>query len=282
MVTGWPFFVASPEERIEPALDLAEVGPGMRVCDLGCGDGRLLEATAERGAQVVGIELDAELAATARQRLAAAGVAGEVIVGDLLTGSLPEADVYLAYLSPAMLQELVAGTDLAARGARLVTVTYRVPGLVPNRSVDGCHRHDLPGLVRPVRRGFEAAALLAVVPPGDRRLLAFALAGHPAGAVRLQVSGQLADVLELRVGASTLARRGELAIDLRLTAPPRPGIHTARLELAEVGDLEVVLATAAHKPDWTLVDAPTWGRIAPQIGPGATDGDLAALIAEHR
>ena len=30
-------------------------------------------------------------------------------------------------------------------------VAYRVPGLIPDRAVGGCCRHDLPGIVRPVR-----------------------------------------------------------------------------------------------------------------------------------
>ena len=116
-MTGWPFFVASPEEHVASALDLAEVGPGMRVCDLGCGDGRLLLAAAQRGAEVVGVELDEQLAAGARRRLAEAGLPGQVLVGDLLADELPEADVYLAYLSPSMLQELVEGAGLSRRGS---------------------------------------------------------------------------------------------------------------------------------------------------------------------
>lgn len=197
MVTGWPFFVASLEEHVAPALDLAEVGPGMRVADLGCGEGRLLLAAAHRGAEVVGVELDEQLAATARRRLAEAGLPGQVLVGDLLADEPPEADVYLAYLSPSMLQELAAGTGFSTRGARLVTVAYRVPGLVPDRAVAGCHRHDLPGLHRPVRRGFGGAALLAVVHPGTRRLLTYAMAGHPSGPVRLEVAGGRPGVLEV-------------------------------------------------------------------------------------
>ena len=82
-----------------------------------------------------------------------------------------------------------------------MTVDYRVPGLIPDRAVRGCHRHDLPGIVRPVRRGFSAAALLAVVPPGGRRLLAYAMAGHPAGPVRLEVTGARSEVLEVVLAA---------------------------------------------------------------------------------
>ena len=278
-MTGWPFFVASPEEHVASALDLAEVGPGMRVCDLGCGDGRLLLAAAQRGAEVVGVELDEQLAAGARRRLAEAGLPGQVLVGDLLADELPEADVYLAYLSPSMLQELVEGAGLSRRGVRLVTVAYRVPGLIPDRAVGGRCRHDLPGIVRPVRRGFSAAALLAVVPPGGRRLLAYAMAGHPAGPVRLEVTGGCSGVLEVRVGARELGRRGEVAVDLRVAAPPQGGILRAQVGLGGVGVLEVVLAAAEREPGWALVGVEDWERLEPGIVAGGAGVDLAAVIA---
>src|SRR5687768_4519465 len=82
-VEGWPFWAPSDEASVEAALDLAAVGPGDRVADLGCGDGHVLVRATQRGAKVVGVETDAELAQQARDALAAAGADGEVIEGDL-------------------------------------------------------------------------------------------------------------------------------------------------------------------------------------------------------
>ena len=42
---------------IEPLLDAAQVGPGVRVLDVGCGPGALSAAAAARGARVTGVDL---------------------------------------------------------------------------------------------------------------------------------------------------------------------------------------------------------------------------------
>jgi 2-polyprenyl-3-methyl-5-hydroxy-6-metoxy-1,4-benzoquinol methylase len=62
---------------------LALVGRPERVLDIGCSSGYLARPLAERGARVVGIELDEQAAAEARQ------VCDEVLVGDVETMELP-------------------------------------------------------------------------------------------------------------------------------------------------------------------------------------------------
>jgi 2-polyprenyl-3-methyl-5-hydroxy-6-metoxy-1,4-benzoquinol methylase len=62
---------------------LALVGSPQRVLDIGCSSGYLARPLAERGAHVVGIELDEDAAAEARQ------VCDEVLVGDVESMELP-------------------------------------------------------------------------------------------------------------------------------------------------------------------------------------------------
>lgn len=53
------------------------------VLEPACGTGRMLEAFARRGVEVVGIDVSPGMVELARRRLAAAGVAAEVVVADI-------------------------------------------------------------------------------------------------------------------------------------------------------------------------------------------------------
>jgi cyclopropane-fatty-acyl-phospholipid synthase len=61
--------------KIDGVLDLAHVGNGSRVLEIGCGWGSLAIRAAQRGAHVTAITLSAEQTRLARQRIADAGVA---------------------------------------------------------------------------------------------------------------------------------------------------------------------------------------------------------------
>ena len=77
------------------------VKPGWRVCDLGTGSGVLLLLLAQRAElSLTGIELDPLSAHTARNNLAANGLAGTVVCGDLRTASLPAGGFDLVISNP--------------------------------------------------------------------------------------------------------------------------------------------------------------------------------------
>src|SRR3972149_3060354 len=113
----WAFWAPTPDEFVERALDLADVRPGTRFLDLGCGDGRVLVAAARRGAEVRGMEINPRLAETARANLQAAAVPGRVDVVDMFTASI-DADVVYAYLTPVTLSLLRAGLAPHGPGTR--------------------------------------------------------------------------------------------------------------------------------------------------------------------
>src|SRR3954463_9584460 len=50
-------YVPTAESIVETMLDLARVGPGDVVYDLGCGDGRIVIGAARRGASGVGVDI---------------------------------------------------------------------------------------------------------------------------------------------------------------------------------------------------------------------------------
>jgi SAM-dependent methyltransferase len=129
---GWPGqdpnrlapFVATPADVVERMLELARVGPGDVVYDLGCGDGRIVIAAARRGARGVGIDLDADLIRTAQDAAAQEGVADRVQfrVGDVLKTDVSEASVVALYLlaasnvrlRPQFIRQLAPGARIVA------------------------------------------------------------------------------------------------------------------------------------------------------------------------
>jgi len=56
-ITGAPF-VPSSDKTARKMIEFAEIKPGLKIYDLGSGDGKLLMASAQRGAKAVGFEIN--------------------------------------------------------------------------------------------------------------------------------------------------------------------------------------------------------------------------------
>lgn len=101
-------FVPTPHALVQRMLDLAAVGPSDYLIDLGCGDGRIAVAAAQRGARALGVDLDPlrirEAAAAAR----IAGVEARVRFRrqDLFRTPIYDANVVTLYLLPRINLEL--------------------------------------------------------------------------------------------------------------------------------------------------------------------------------
>jgi len=76
-----------PPALFTDLAELAGVGPGCRVLEIGCGTGQATGPLAERGCQVVAVELGAALAAAARRNrmtgCAPAGYSHSMVAGGL-------------------------------------------------------------------------------------------------------------------------------------------------------------------------------------------------------
>jgi ubiquinone/menaquinone biosynthesis C-methylase UbiE len=89
-VAGWAMsFGRSRSTRL--LVDLAGVGPGDRVVDLGCGPGLFLKAAAERGATAVGVDPSVRMRRLALRRIPA-GLRPAVTVVDGAAEHLPLPD----------------------------------------------------------------------------------------------------------------------------------------------------------------------------------------------
>ncbi len=216
----WPFWAPSQKDAVDTALALAEVGPGVRLLDLGCGDGQVLLAAARLGADVAGIEADDDLVAEARAHLADAGVDADVRAGDLFDPELViDADVLFAYLAPATLQRLLPRLR-QLRATVLVTVDFDVPGLVPDRRDPPAQRYRLPGRRRRVGRpGWPSAGTLVATVPDVQSLTCLELV-HPGGPTGVRLSGSLRRAATALAGADHLDEPAHLAVDIRWEGLP--------------------------------------------------------------
>ncbi len=124
-------FLSSSDEVIDLMLRLAEVQPEETVYDLGCGDARILVLAAQKyGARGVGVELDAEVFALARDNVRRQGLEDRITLvrGNLFDADLRDADVVALYLLPEALVRLRPKLEQQLRpGARVVTHDFGIP-----------------------------------------------------------------------------------------------------------------------------------------------------------
>jgi SAM-dependent methyltransferase len=102
-------YVSTPQSVVNKMLDMANVGKGDVVYDLGCGDGRIvITAARERGATGVGIDLNPQRIAEARGYAKKEGVSDKVkfVVGDLFHANFADATVVTLYLLPEVNRRL--------------------------------------------------------------------------------------------------------------------------------------------------------------------------------
>jgi SAM-dependent methyltransferase len=122
-----------PAAMFDDLADLAGIGPGCRVLEIGCGTGQATVPLAARGCQVIAVELGADLAAVARGNLARFP-AVEVVAAAFEEWPLPAVpfDVVIAatawhWLDPAV-RVAKAAQALRPGGGLAVISTHHVAG----------------------------------------------------------------------------------------------------------------------------------------------------------
>jgi SAM-dependent methyltransferase len=121
-------YVPTPSDVVDRMLTLAKVSARDVVYDLGCGDGRIVIAAAQKfGARGVGVDIDANLINQAEANAKAAGVDRRVrfLVQDAMTVDVSDATVVTLYLlsaSNVKLRPIL--TRQLRRGARIVSHSF--------------------------------------------------------------------------------------------------------------------------------------------------------------
>ena len=131
-------FTPTRHNVADAMLQLAGVGPGDVVYDLGSGDGRLPIIAAQKyGATAVGIEIDPGLVERSRSTAHDAGVAGRVsfVVGDLFEADLTKATVITVYLSPSIMKILEPRLRALQPGTRIVSHQFPMARWQPDRRI---------------------------------------------------------------------------------------------------------------------------------------------------
>jgi hypothetical protein len=147
---GGPY-VPTPQAVVDAMLDIAGVGPGDFVIDLGSGDGRIVLTGATRNkASGMGVDIDGELVDLANASARKLGVADRVRFQkqDVLAADVSRATVLTLYLLPGMMDRLRPKLLKELRpGARIVSHDFDLGEWKPDRSVDvqTPEKYDLSG-----------------------------------------------------------------------------------------------------------------------------------------
>jgi SAM-dependent methyltransferase len=128
-------YVGSPEHAVDKMLEMATLKPGETLYDLGCGDGRILIAAAQKyKVKAVGIEISEHLARTAAERVKKAGLQGQVkiIHADFMKTDLSDANVVTLYLATTANDTLRPNLERYLKpSTRIVSYDYPIPGWKP-------------------------------------------------------------------------------------------------------------------------------------------------------
>src|SRR4051812_10968511 len=122
------FYVPTPPAVVEAMLKLAAVSSRDVVYDLGCGDGRIPIAAAQKyGARGIGIDIDPARIAEAKENAKLAGVTDKVtfLEQDLFTSDFKNATVVTLYLLPSLNKKLMPKLQAELKpGTRIVSHAF--------------------------------------------------------------------------------------------------------------------------------------------------------------
>ena len=131
-------YVPTPQVVVDTMLDLAAVGKGDVLIDLGSGDGRVVVTAAKRGARAMGVDLDRVLLKQARELAEREGVADRATFREqnLFETDLSSATVVTSYLLPEMNLRLRPKILALKPGTRVVAHDYHMGDWLPDERRD--------------------------------------------------------------------------------------------------------------------------------------------------
>lgn len=129
-------FVPSPPHVVEKMIEVAEIKKGDVLYDMGSGDGRIvIEAAKKYGIRGVGIDLNPELVAKARENAAKEGVSHlvEFRAQDGLTVDISEATVVMLYMFKWFNNALKPKLQKLKPGSRVIAHDFDIDDWKPTK-----------------------------------------------------------------------------------------------------------------------------------------------------
>lgn len=129
-------WVPTKAQDVERFIKLANIQPGQVMMDLGCGDGRLLIAAADAGAEAHGYELSLfpYVLAHIRRLFAKNRSRVHLYFGNALTKDLKNVDIIYSFLMPKVHNNLKEKFEQQLKpGAKMITYVWPIDGLTPTK-----------------------------------------------------------------------------------------------------------------------------------------------------
>jgi SAM-dependent methyltransferase len=138
-------YIPTPHDVAARMLALAGTGKDDVVCDLGCGDGRIVVAAAKTyGCRAVGVDIDPRRVRESRDNVRKNSVDTLVTIQkqDIFTVDVRPASVVTLYLSPKYNLRLLPELKNLRPGSRIVSHQFSIPGVEPDKAIRITSKED--------------------------------------------------------------------------------------------------------------------------------------------
>ncbi|HWT55979.1 MAG TPA: class I SAM-dependent methyltransferase [Candidatus Microsaccharimonas sp.] len=138
-----PPYLPTLTKQMQIALELADLQPGQRLLELGCGDGKVLIAAAQRGVHVVGFELNPLLVIVCKARTWRYRQLVRVHWANFWTKEWPPTDVIFIFGLPRIMKHLDTKIVQECRKpVKLVSFAFAIPRRKVTKKQGGVLRYD--------------------------------------------------------------------------------------------------------------------------------------------
>jgi precorrin-6B methylase 2 len=130
-------------KQMDIALNMANLQPGQRLLELGCGDGKVLVAAAKRGVRVVGFELNPLLVIVCKIRTWRYRKLVRVYWANFWTRDWPATDVIFIFGLQRIMKKLDTKViQYNHKPVKLVSFAFEIPGNKPTQKRSGVFRYE--------------------------------------------------------------------------------------------------------------------------------------------